>query len=55
MAAKGIMELSNEGGEYLSSLVRSKTTQAQIAQRAGIILLRSEGMTIDAIADKAGI
>ena len=40
---------------YLESLVRSRTVQAQIAQRARIILLRVEGIPIDAIADKVEI
>jgi transposase len=55
MAVKGIVEVTIEDREYFNSLVRSRTTQAQIVQRARIILLRSEGMAIDAIADKVGI
>ena len=41
--------------KYLESLARSRTVQAQIAQRARIILLRTEGIPIDTIADKVGI
>jgi transposase len=55
MAVKGMIDVSNEDRAYLSSLARSRTAQAQTAQRARIILLRSEGITIEVIADKAGI
>jgi transposase len=55
MAVKSMIEISNEDRIYFESLVRSRTTQAQIVQRARIILLRSEGIAIDTIADKVGI
>ena len=39
----------------MESLVRSRTEQAQIVQRARMLLLKSEGESIDAIADKVGV
>ena len=47
--------ISKKDKEYFESLVRSRTVQAQIVQRARIILLRTEGIPIDTIADKVGI
>jgi len=55
MAKLGIIELSENDRAYLESLVRSRTMQAQIVQRARIMLLRAEGISIDTIADKVGI
>ena len=55
MAKLGIIELSENDRTYLESLVRSRTMQAQIVQRARIILLRADGIPIDTIADKIGI
>ena len=55
MAVSGKIEITTEDKSYLESLVRLRTTQAQIVQRARIILLRAEGISIDAIADKIGI
>jgi transposase len=50
-----ILEIPESDKRYFESLARSRTMQAQIVQRARIILLRAEGITIDAIADKIGI
>ena len=56
MAAKTtILKLSEDEKKYLESLVRCRTMQAQTVQRARILLLKSEGAAIDAIADKVGI
>ena len=56
MAAKAIiLNLSENDKNYLETLARSRTMQAQIVQRARILLLKSEGAPIDVIADKAGI
>jgi len=55
MAKLGIIEISENDRAYLESLVRSRTMQAQIVQRARIILLRAEGTPIDTIADRVGI
>jgi len=55
MAISGKIEITNEERTFCESLVRTRTTQAQIAQRARIILLKAQGITIDTIADKVGI
>jgi len=49
------IELNESDREFFESLVRSRTTQAQIVQRARIILLKAGGQAIDVIADKVGI
>ena len=55
MAKPSGMEISEKDRIYFESLVRSRTMQAQVVQRARIILLKAEGVSIDAIADKVGI
>jgi len=55
MAKSSRLELPEEDRIYFESLVRSRTMQAQIVQRARIILLKAEGISIDDIADKVGI
>ena len=56
MAIAGKIEITDDDDKsYFESLIRLRTTQAQIVQRARIILLRTEGISIDAIADKIGI
>ena len=55
MASINKLVINETDKKYLESLVRSRTVQAQIAQRARIILLRTEGIPIDTIADKVGI
>jgi len=55
MARTSILEISESDRSYFESLVRSRTMQAQIVQRARIILLKAEGHSIDVIADKIGI
>lgn len=47
--------LSSEDRKYLETQTRARTIQAQTVCRARIILLRSEGFTINDIADKVGI
>jgi len=47
--------LSQEDKSYLEMQTRSRTIQAQTVCRARILLLRSEGTTIDDIAEKVGI
>jgi transposase len=49
------IELTANERSYFESLVRSRTEQAQIVHRARILLLKSEGQSIDEIADKIGI
>ncbi len=47
--------ISDEDRETLEALVRTRTLQAQIVTRARIILLKAEGESIDAIADKVAL
>jgi len=49
------VELSQGDRDFFESIARSRTTQAQIVQRARIVLLKSEGQPIDVIADKVGV
>jgi len=49
------IEISEKDRTYLESLVRSRTEQAQIVQRARILLLRADGVGLEEIADKVGI
>ena len=55
MPKPSVLEISESDRSYFESLVRSRTMQAQIVQRARIMLLRAEGIPIDEIADKVGI
>ena len=55
MPKTSILEISETDRRFFESLVRSRTIQAQIVQRARIILLKAEGIPIDVIADKVGI
>lgn len=50
-----IITLTPEERDYLKTQTRSRTIQAQTVCRARILLLKSEGETIDSIADKVGI
>lgn len=47
--------LTNEEREYLELQTRARTIQAQTVARARILLLRSEAIAIDEIADKVGL
>lgn len=49
-----IIQLTAEEREYLESLTRTRTIQAQTVARARIILLKAEGTSIQQIADKVG-
>ena len=49
------IELSNEEREYLELQTRARTIQAQTVARARILLLRTDSVSIDAIADKVGL
>jgi transposase len=55
MAKTSVLKITGDDKIYFESLVRSRTVQAQVAQRARIILLKAEGNSVDAIADKVGI
>jgi len=52
MAKPQKLELSQEDREYLEALVRTRTTQSQIVSRAKILILKADGHSIDAIAEK---
>lgn len=47
--------LSNDDRSYLETQTRARTIQAQIVNRARILLLKADGTSIDAIADKVGM
>lgn len=47
--------VTNDDRETLESLTRTRTLQAQIVTRARIILLKADGESIDAIADKVSL
>lgn len=49
------IELSATDREYLELQTRARTIQAQTVNRARIILLKSEGLSIEEIADKVGM
>jgi len=51
--AKAIpLEISNDDRDYLETICRTRTIQAQIMIRARIILLKANGESIDSIAEK---
>ncbi len=47
--------LTKEERDYLETQTRARTIQAQTVNRARILLLKAEGVSIDVIADKIGI
>lgn len=47
--------LSSEDREFLELQTRARTIQAQTVNRARILLLKADGVSIDKIADKVGI
>jgi len=49
------LQLTNEDKASLEKIVRTRTTQLQTAQRARVLLLKSEGLAETEIADKVGI
>lgn len=49
------IELTTTDREYLELQIRARTIQAQTVNRARIILLRADGISIDEIADKVGM
>jgi len=55
MARAVKLDLPDDDRTYCESLVRSRTEQAQTVQRARILLLKHEGLSIDKIADKVGL
>ena len=55
MAKAQPLTLSTEDRELLEILVRTRTIQAQLMNRARILLLKADGESTDAIADKVGL
>ena len=55
MANAKRLELTAEDKKHLELITRSRTTQAQIVQRAKILLLNASGLSIDEIAEKLDI
>lgn len=49
------IELSNDDRDYLKSLTKARTIQAQVVDRARILLWKSESMPDKTIADNLGI
>ena len=49
------LALSDEDKDYLKSLSKKKTIQAQVVKRARILLYKADGMTIQEIAEKLAI
>ena len=49
------IELTTADREYLETQTRARTIQAQTVNRARIILLRADGISIDEIANKVGM
>ena len=53
--ARNPIILTDISKKHLETLLRSRTEQAQIVQRARVLLLRAEGMALIDIADKVGV
>ncbi len=52
MAKTQPLKLSDDDRAYLESVTRARTMQAQTVSRAKILLLKADGESVDAIADK---
>ena len=52
MAKTQPLKLSDSDRAYLESVTRARTMQAQTVSRAKILLLKADGESVDAIADK---
>ena len=52
---KGYLPLLDEDRNYLKSLSKKRTIQAQVVDRARILLYKADGMTFQEIADKLAI
>ena len=55
MAKAKPLELNTEDRELLEALIRTRTIQASIMNRARIILLKADGESTDSIAEKVGL
>ena len=52
---KTYLPLSDEDRDYLKALSKKRTIQAQVVDRARILLYKADGMTFQQIADKLAI
>ena len=50
-----VITLSDKDRSYLETQTKARTIQAQTVMRARILLLKADGLSIDAIADKVGM
>ena len=50
-----VLQLSSEDRDYLEQQTRARTIQAQTANRARILLLKADGLSVADIADKVGL
>ena len=55
MAKAQTLTLSTEDRELLETLIRTRTIQAQIMNRARILLLKADGKSTDVIANKVSV
>ena len=55
MAKAQPLELTQDQRDHLEAILRTRTIQAQIMNRARIILLKADGASVDAIAEKVGL
>ena len=55
MAHSHVLEISDEDYEYLQSLTRRRTIQAQIADRAKILIYKAQGASNSAIAERIDV
>ena len=50
-----VLQLSSEDRDYLEQQTRARTIQAQTVNRARILLLKADGLSVADIADKVGL
>ncbi len=50
-----VINLTSDERKYLESQVKARTNQAQVVNRARILLLKADGHAVDDIADKVGL
>ena len=55
MAKTKPLTLSEEERSQLETITRTRTLQAQVVSRARILLLKSDGYSVDAIAEKVDL
>ena len=55
MAKATPLKITEDDRDYLETICRTRTIQAQIMNRARIILLKANGKSIDDIAEKVGM